>query len=418
MNRNYEAVFCVVLVAGAFLWRDNPYMVYPDILYLLVLLLGLNLAAGLSLRLWPAQQWASALIILANCAVITGMLSHSGGAESKLWVLYLLPIYTACMLLDGGCVIWITGGAAGFNAAFHLINEPVWSDPILFTVAVKCGLLIFAAATTWGIVARGRKTSDLLQEQSEKLDQAQKLSEVGLVSSGVAHDLKNPLFVIEATCGVLLKRREEFPNIVSDIDRIRRAAEHCRATVSGILGYAGKAKHAPRSCDVNAALDNCLSLFSGALADAGVTVRRLYGGGLPPVRGRIYELQRVFLNLMSNAKDAMEGGGTLTLRTVLRRDARGGPGYVQLIVDDSGGGLSEQALGGLFRPFVSSKAPGKGTGLGLYMCREIAVQHGGSLTAGNAPQGGARFILSLPAEEDAARADSPRRTEPEMEAVS
>ncbi len=83
----YEAVFCIFLAIMAYLGRENANLVYPTVLYFFLLLLSLNFSAIIALRLRPSQEWISALIILANCGVITGIMSYSGGPESNLWVL-------------------------------------------------------------------------------------------------------------------------------------------------------------------------------------------------------------------------------------------------------------------------------------------------------------------------------------------
>src|SRR5262245_3184465 len=90
----YEVIFCIFLFALAFLYRDNNYLVYPQILYLLFALLSLNLSASLALRRWGPRATLSVLFILANCGILTAILQYSGGEESNLWVLFLLPIYT------------------------------------------------------------------------------------------------------------------------------------------------------------------------------------------------------------------------------------------------------------------------------------------------------------------------------------
>jgi len=430
MNKRYEAVFCIFLVALAFLWRDNPHLVYPDVLYLFVCLLGLNLASSVALRLWPARQWASAALIMANCAVITAVLAKSGGPSSNLWVLYLLPVYTVCMLLEGSSVSIITGGAIAFNAAFYLVNEEVWSDAIVFSIAIKSGILVFAAVTTWAIASRERRAEERIESQREdleeleaaiqthikRLDQAQRLAEVGMMSSGVAHDLKSPLMVISATCEMLLKRGGIREAIASDIERIQRAAELCGATVTGVLGQAKDRKPAPQKVDINSVVESAFSMYQSTLADHRIRVRMRLDRGLPNVEVCVYELQRVFLNLMSNAKDAMPEGGTLLISTEPSKDWRPGePRGVVVTVDDSGSGIPEELLGGLFKPFASTKAADKGTGLGLYLCREIAVRHAGSLTAGNGPSGGARFTLSLPPAEPAPGIEKPEQGEQAME---
>src|SRR5262245_55496620 len=97
----YESVFCIFLFVLAFLYRDNTNLVYPHILYLLLILLLLNLTANAAFQRFGHPPWLSTIFILANCATITAILNYSGKENSNMWVLYLLPIYTVCMLLEG-----------------------------------------------------------------------------------------------------------------------------------------------------------------------------------------------------------------------------------------------------------------------------------------------------------------------------
>jgi len=411
-GQSYETVFSVFLAILAFLWRDNPNMVYPQILYLLSALLALNLGAGASLRLWPGREWLCAFIILGNCAVITASLAYSGGPGSNLWVLYLLPIYTACMFLRGREVVWITAGAVGFNALYHFAQEFGWSDASVFLVALKSGIFVFAAATTYRIVRKDREHAARLGAQAEalrrseadnaqqqqRLERAEPLAEVGMASSGVAHDLKNPLLVLLGTAEMLLQN-DDFPGrFRPELERMQRSASLCRDIASGVLGLAQNRRLSRQRCGLNAIISAGTDMLAGALAEAKVDVRLELGEDLPSVEVCPFELQRVFLNLLSNAKDAMPEGGTVTLFTAAASpELPGGPTRVLAVVEDTGPGIGSEVLKRLFTPFATSKEPGKGTGLGLYLCREIAFRHGGWLNAENVPGGGARFTLSLPA---------------------
>lgn len=171
--QKYETGFCVFLVILAFLCRENTHLVYPQILYLFVLLLALNLAAGVALRLRHFGEWLSALLVLANCGTITAILSYSGEHESNLWVLYLLPIYTACILLGRREVVWITTGAITFNAAYHAASAPAIDAAAYFALSLKSGLFIFAAASTWRIAIKHREARAELKVQDVQLSQAE-----------------------------------------------------------------------------------------------------------------------------------------------------------------------------------------------------------------------------------------------------
>src|SRR5262245_29189915 len=122
VSRRYETIFVIFLLALVFLYRDNTNLVYPQILYLFVFLLGLNLSAGWALRKWPTHPWVATSITLGNCGVLTAVLAYSGGPDSNFWVLYLLPIYTVCLLMSGLQLILIVLGIISFNGAFCILT--------------------------------------------------------------------------------------------------------------------------------------------------------------------------------------------------------------------------------------------------------------------------------------------------------
>jgi PAS domain-containing protein len=169
VGHRYESVFVVCLILLAFLFRDNPYLVFPQIYYLLVLLLGLNLAAGAALRSKRFGKNLSAAAIMANCGTIAAILSNSGEQASNLWVLFLLPIYTACILLDGREVVWITVGAVLCNAAYYFSAESAWNDVVCFEISIKSALLAFGAAATWRVVTQERRSRRMLGESGREL---------------------------------------------------------------------------------------------------------------------------------------------------------------------------------------------------------------------------------------------------------
>jgi PAS domain S-box-containing protein len=152
---HYEIIFCIFLGALAYLWGGNAHLVLPQALYLLALLLGLNFAAGRCLKRWPDLEWVAALIIIANCAAVTGLLAYSGAVASNLWVLYLLPIVTACVLLRGREAFWVTAGAVAFLSAYYAFAA-AFGPALYFELGMKNGLLVFAAASVWALSRRER----------------------------------------------------------------------------------------------------------------------------------------------------------------------------------------------------------------------------------------------------------------------
>lgn len=201
LAQTYETGFCIFLVILAFLCRENPHLIYPQVLCLFVLLSVLNLAAGVALRLRRFGDCVSALLVLANCGTITAILSHSGEYESNLWVLYLLPIYTACILLSSREVVWITGGAVIFNAAYHWSSAQVIDAAAYFALSLKSGLFIFAAATTCRIARKHREAREALTAQDAQLA----LSETSLTLFRKLIDQSNDaILIIAADTGGIL----------------------------------------------------------------------------------------------------------------------------------------------------------------------------------------------------------------------
>ncbi len=408
-RHRYEMVFSLVLVMLAFLCRDNLNLVYPEILYLFLLFLTLNFLVVISIRLWSLHEWIVAGVILANCGTITAILEYSGGADSNLWVLYLLPINTACLLLDRRQVLLITAGAVGMNSVFLLFQEQ-GGAAVLFLAALKNGLLIFASATTVHLVNRERRRTAELSKERDRLHEleaqaverersiegSRALIELGLVSSGVAHDLRGPLTAILGTCEFNLDSKGIEGDLRADFERIQRCAELCRSIAGTVLGVAGRRQVPESLVDVRAILRDVVSLYAESLHKNGVRCRiKNKAVGQSIVKVQPFQLQRVFLNIVANAVQAMPGGGTLIL-SVNDLTMRNGEKWVEISFQDSGPGIPKDIVKSLFAPFATTKPAGKGTGLGLHICRKIVAGCGGSLRVENGRAGGARFTVRLP----------------------
>src|SRR5208282_83742 len=133
----YETAFCLFLILLAYLFRYNLSLIYPQIIYLLVLLLASNLIAGVVLLIPRVGHDLAMAIIFLNCGTITAILLYSGPHAPHLWVLFLLPIYTACVLLDGWSVAWIALGTIACNALYHFLETRVWNSATYFEISIK-----------------------------------------------------------------------------------------------------------------------------------------------------------------------------------------------------------------------------------------------------------------------------------------
>ncbi len=410
-GHKFEAIFSLFLVALAFLSRDNNHLVTPWVYVFFLFLLVMNLVAGYVLRHWPSHPWLSTMIILANCGIVTGIVQFSGGAESNLWVLYLLPVFTACMFLERQQVMLVTAGTLSFNLIFYAGQDFFSDDIALFQAGVKTATLFFAAAMTWLIAHREKRIRTRLDAQRKKMTEIEdkiqtqklefiemeKLADVGQISAGVAHDLNNPLTVIIGTVKVLLEDDETRVPLRQDLERVLRSANLCHNITMNLLDMAKGSAFVQNPIEIPTLVESTLQIYGEVLSEHNIQVVCDITPGLPPVLGSETQMQRVLLNLLVNARGAMKHGGEIKISVTA-----GGPlppspaASIQLMVEDTGPGISSDFMQKIFKPFNTTKKASEGTGLGLYLSREIVLRHGGQLTVENKSQGGARFIIRLP----------------------
>ncbi|MBI4347229.1 MAG: HAMP domain-containing histidine kinase [Elusimicrobia bacterium] len=419
----YEAVFCIFLLAVAVLGRWEADWVYPQVLWGLVALLSLNLGTGLALRRRPAGRLLSAGAVLANCAVVTALLEYSGGRDSLLWVLYLLPVFTSSMFLRSHETAWVAGGAIAFNAAFCVLSDGPLVASDALDVGLRSGVLALAAALTWRLAERERRAVGQLDTQRRELASlmgklevrttqeasARRLAEVGLITAGVLHDLKTPLTVILGFAEVGLTA-DDAASMRRDFERIRSAGLLCRDIVGTVLAAAGAATAERVRVDLVAVARAALDLCAPILERKGIRLSAELPETRMSVDGSREQLERLVLNLVTNAAQAAARGGRVRVRLGWG-PVRAGVPSATLTVADDGPGISPEAAAGMFQPFKTTKKAEGGTGLGLYICREVALSHGGSMTAGNGPDGGAEFAVSLPLAREAETVAEPEPAE-------
>lgn len=397
LSRHYEAGFFIFMAALAFLGRSNPNLRYPQVLYLFALLMTLNLAATTALRLRPAVPSLSAGIILANCGVITAILSQSGGASSNLWVLYFLPIFTVCLLLGARETVWITAGVAAFNAVFTLTSTEESRTVAVFEVMLKTGAFVFTALAAWRLASRDRDARLRLQAESTRAEQltarlesAAALSDVGLVSAGVAHDLRNAFMVIGGFSESTLQDETLGPEARDGLERIQRMARLGSEMSQHLARHGADARVNLADDDLNAIASAMAALVKSVFLEKNAVLETSPSPAACPVRASRVHLQRLFLNLLLNALSVTGSGKRV--RMTIRRDEK----EAVATFDDEGPGFSTEILTRLFGAFETTRSSSGGTGLGLNLCARIAKEHGGSLSAENRAEGGARLTLRLP----------------------
>ena len=252
--------------------------------------------------------------------------------------------------------------------------------------------------------------------------QAQKLESVGRLAGGVAHDFNNLLTVILSSSEIMRQDRAAgLPVDDEEIEQIHTAGERARDLTRQLLAFARKQLISPTSLDLNAVVRGSEKLLHRVL---GEDVRLVVNAdpGLWPTLCDAGQIEQILMNLAVNARDAMPGGGVLTVETrnaevhdeEAARDPDRRPGsWVRLILRDSGVGMSPEAMAHLFEPFFTTKERGKGTGLGLATVHGIVEQSGGHIHVESQPGAGTTFEICFP------RSDAPQVTKaPAPEAPS
>jgi CheY-like chemotaxis protein len=230
------------------------------------------------------------------------------------------------------------------------------------------------------------------------------LETVGRLAGGVAHDFNNLLTVINGYSELALSRTPPEDPRFQGLSEVLRAGERAASLVRQLLAFSRKQVLQPEVLDLNVTVGAMESMLRRLVGDDVEVVVRLEPG-VPPVLADRHQLEQVIMNLAVNSRDAMPGGGTLTLETGQRHllDVCGWcqeqirPGtYVELIVRDTGTGMDQETLKHLFEPFFTTKGVGKGTGLGLSTVQGIVVQSGGHVGAQSSVGKGSAIHVCLP----------------------
>jgi two-component system NtrC family sensor kinase len=227
-------------------------------------------------------------------------------------------------------------------------------------------------------------------ELEQRLVQADKLSSIGLLAAGVAHEVNTPLAVISSYAQMLAKQVADDSQKSLMLDKIAKQTFRASEIVNSLLNFSRTSTTSFGEVGLNRVVQETLSLLEHQLQKSGVQVKTDLENGLEPVYGNAGKLQQVFLNLFLNARDAMPGGGTLEVRTW----SEGAQAKVE--VADTGMGIAAENLHRIYDPFFTTKPARKGTGLGLSVTYGIVREHGGTIEVSNRPSGGARFRLEFP----------------------
>ncbi len=227
----------------------------------------------------------------------------------------------------------------------------------------------------------------------DQLAQAEKLSSIGLLAAGVAHEVNTPLAVITSQAQMLLRQLQQAPldgSQMPTLEKIVKSSFRASEIVNSLLKFSRVSGSELSEMDLNRVIRETLSLVDPMLRASHISLNLQLAGGVPPIYGNYGKLQQVFMNLIMNARDAMPRGGELTVATD-REDS-----MVRAEVSDNGVGIPAEHLAKIFDPFFTTKASSRGTGLGLAVTYGLMREHSGKIWVDSNVGRGTTFRLEFP----------------------
>jgi len=242
-------------------------------------------------------------------------------------------------------------------------------------------------------ITERKRVEAQLQHQREVLYQNEKLTALGTMAAGIAHEMNNPLGIITTRIEVMLLDAGQQllpPQVLEDLQVLHRASQRVARIAGSLRSFA---RHTPGDrvpLDLNAIVEESLQLMQKPLAADNVQIVASLDRALAPILGDATTLHQVLMNLLTNAREAMPKGGQVRIETGPAER----PGWIRLLVADTGSGIPAEEVSKIFDPFFTTKRTG--TGLGLSVTYGIIQEHGGTVDVQSAPGAGTTFILSFP----------------------
>ena len=297
---------------------------------------------------------------------------------------------------EGDLLVIPLFGAGGAMVGTVMLDDP--SDPAGPTVESLSPLELFAGQVGHAIEKKRldqavQSAEARLHQAQEHLMQAEKMSAIGQLISGVAHELNNPLSGVIGYAQ-LLRDGELNPKAKKNLERIYSEAERCQRIVQNLLGFSRRHQPEKTSRSLNEVIDSVLDLRIYQLRVDDVEVVRQYGADLPETMFDFHQIQQVILNVVNNAHQAMMEVTDRPRRLTIVTKRAGS--MVQARFIDSGPGIARDRLQKIFDSFFTTKEVGRGTGLGLSLSRSILRDHKGSISATSVLGEGTTFVIDLP----------------------
>ena len=237
-------------------------------------------------------------------------------------------------------------------------------------------------------------------KREAQMTQSQRLESIGMLASGVAHELNNPIGIVMSLAQLILEDGGSTPESQGFAAIIKAESERMAGLVRNLLSFSRHNNESPHPADVRELIDKTLALMRATFRRDRIEVITEVPEGLPKIRCRGPQIQQVLMNLLTNAQDALntrfpDASPDKMIRITVRSHERTGETWIRLTVEDRGIGVPPEVTNYLFDPFFTTKGEDKGTGLGLSISHGIMKEHGGRICFESRHGAGTRFHLDL-----------------------
>ncbi len=362
---------------------------------------------------WPKR--GPIYSVLIKIALSTLLLDHTGeiGINSSYYPIYYVPIVTAAIYFGTVMtLVWTTVASLAY-ASFLIpaLQEYELTAAGATTLAIRMLFFFLAAILVNRFVVENKRQVQRYQELSETLEEtnrqlrraeaearrSERLAALGQLSAGLAHEIRNPLGVIKGSAEMLSQKLQGSQPLAAELaGYISSEVNRLNALVSRFLDFARPLTVEPRPVQIVAVVERSIEAVESQYRNAGVKIERHYSSSLPEIMADEQLCERVFVNLVENAYQAMENGasGERVLRVAVAQESSNGRTGVGITFADTGPGVAPEAREQIFNPFYTSKK--NGVGLGLSIVAKIVDDHRGWIKLESGDGTGARFHIFLP----------------------
>lgn len=238
---------------------------------------------------------------------------------------------------------------------------------------------------------------DKLKETQEELIQSSKMAAMGQLAAGISHELNQPLTGIKGFAQAVYMDIDESDPLKEDISKIIEQSDRMDKIIKNIRFFARKSEFVLKEIEINQPIENALMLLNEQLNVHNIHLEKSLAEGLPQIHADANQLQQVFLNLITNSRDAIDNlkrpeGGKITIKSLLSEDKK----HVEVMFEDDGRGIPKENLEHIFNPFFTTKSPDGGMGIGLSIVYRIIENHKGGIEAKSEEGKGTKFKITLP----------------------